>query len=270
MCFIVAVDDSDAVLANALKGKTHHFNVEVLSFCDVYGTVHTGCVKAANIGKGKKLDLVFVQKAFQIHLIAQLGAQHIADLAVQQLFVAGTWIKAQLRSAGCGTGVGKHNDFIDLVGFQHFEHISHGEVAFACTGGTMQHRDFIARQAVKGEFLIRVSILSLYHTEHIRLERFIFHLDVGIAVPTEQVNDRAVRSTQDKILVREQIVYIFLWVLVQNGVVSLGGGNLFISGIGIVRKDIGGRAYRQLKNIGGKEFAADIVGTENNTGFGFR
>lgn len=115
LCLIVTVNDGDTVLADTLKGQAHHLDVEVLGLCDINGAVHAGGIKATDIGEGEKLDLIFIEHTFQHHLVTELCAEHIAYLAVEQLFIAGAGVEAKFSSTCGGAWVSKHDDLIDLV-----------------------------------------------------------------------------------------------------------------------------------------------------------
>lgn len=140
---IVAINDTDGIFADTLKSKPHHFNIKVLGLGNIDGAVHASGIKAAQVREGEKLDFVGINIALEFHGIAEFSAEHVADLAVKQLFIAGAGVKTKAGSAGCGAGVGEHDDFINLVGFQQLEHVSQSQIAFASTGRTAQHGDLV-------------------------------------------------------------------------------------------------------------------------------
>lgn len=92
---IITINDTDGVFADTLKSKPHHFNIKVLSLGNIDGAVHAGGIKAAQVREGEKLDLVGVNIALEFHSIAEFSAEHVADLAVKQLFIAGAGVKAK-------------------------------------------------------------------------------------------------------------------------------------------------------------------------------
>ena len=140
---VIAINDTDGIFTDALEGEPHHFNIKVLGLGNINGAVHAGGIKAAQVRKGEKLDFVGVNIALEFHGIAEFSAEHVADLAVKQLFIAGAGVKAKAGSTGRGAGIGEHDDLINLVGFQQLEHMSEGQIAFASTGRTAQHGDLV-------------------------------------------------------------------------------------------------------------------------------
>ena len=118
---------------------------------------------------------------------------------------------------------------------QQLEHIGHGDIALACPGGTVEHRDLIIGEAVEGKLLVNVTVFGLDGIEHHALEAFIIDFDMGFSSPAEHIGDIAVFVINDDILVGEQIIKIGCRILVQGGVLCIvENRNFFITGVVIV------------------------------------
>lgn len=263
LSFIVAVDDGDTVLADTLECQTHHLDVEVLGLCDIDSAVHAGGIKATDIGEGEKLDLVFIEHTLQHHLVTELCAEHIAYLAVEQFFIAGAGVETELGCAGGSARICKHDDLINLVRLQKLEHVGHGDIALACPGGTVEHRDLIIGETVEGKLLVDITVFGLDGIKHHALEALVIDLDMGFSCPAEHIGDIAVLVIKDDVLVGEQIIDIGCWIFVQGGVLCIvENRNFFITGVVIVAEDVCGGADGEVKIAGCDKLAADIIGAE--------
>ena len=125
------------------------------------------------------------------------------------------------------------------MGFQQLEHIGHGDIALACPGGTVEHRDLIVSEAVKGKFLVDIAVFGLDGIKHHALEALIIDFDMGFSRPAEHIGNITVFVIKDDVLVGEQIIDIGCRILVQGGMLCIiENRNFLITGVVIVAEDV--------------------------------